>query len=86
MTAIWSLDHQGYPTIGARNVMACIGNFHRIKANADTDEMAKKIEKLVFPSHYHIKVSVAGCPNDCEKGTFHDLRVMGIYKMVYDYR
>ncbi len=77
-------DDEGYPTIGARNVMACIGNSHCIKANANTHEMAKKIEKLVFPSHYHIKVSVAGCPNDCAKGNFNDFGVMGIYKMVYD--
>lgn len=77
-------DDQGYPTIGARNVMACIGNSHCIKANANTHDMAKKIEKLVFPSHYHIKVSVAGCPNDCAKGNFNDFGVMGIYKMDYD--
>ena len=75
----------GYPTIGARNVMACIGNSHCIKANINTHEMAKKIEKLVFPSHYHIKVSVAGCPNDCAKGHFNDFGVMGIAKMEYHY-
>ena len=52
----------GYPTIGARNVMACIGNSHCIKANINTHEMAKKIEKLVFPSHYHIKSLCGGLP------------------------
>ena len=26
----------GYPTIGARNIMACIGNIHCIKANANS--------------------------------------------------
>ena len=75
----------GYPTIGARNVMACIGNSHCSNANINTHEMAKKIEKLVFPSHYHIKVSVAGCPNDCAKGHFNDFGVMGIAKMEYHY-
>ena len=55
----------GYPTIGARNIMSCIGNAHCIKGNANTYELARKIEKLIFPSHYHIKVAVAGCPNDC---------------------
>ena len=77
-------DDKGYPTIGARNVMACIGNSHCIKANANTHELAKKIEKLIFPSHYHIKVSVAGCPNDCAKGNFNDFGAMGVFKMVYD--
>ena len=55
----------GYPTIGARNVMSCIGNTHCIKANVNTYQLARKIEKIIFPSHYHIKVSVSGCPNDC---------------------
>ena len=75
----------GYPTIGARNIMACIGNVHCIKGNANTQELAHKIEKLIFPSHYHIKVAVAGCPNDCVKANFNDFGIMGIYKMNYDY-
>ena len=37
-----------------------------------------KIEKIIFPSHYHIKVSVSGCPNDCGKGHFNDFGIMGI--------
>ena len=75
----------GYPTIGARNIMSCIGNAHCIKGNVNTYELARKIEKLIFPSHYHIKVAVAGCPNDCVKANFNDFGVMGINKMVYDY-
>ena len=59
-------------TIGARNVMSCIGNTHCIKANVNTYQLARKIEKIIFPSHYHIKVSVSGCPNDCGKGHFND--------------
>lgn len=54
----------GYPTIGARNIMACIGNVHCIKGNVNTQDMARKVEKLIFPSHYHIKLAVSGCPND----------------------
>ena len=65
--------------------MACIGNTHCIKGNVNTYELAKKIEKLVFPSHYHIKVSVAGCPNDCAKANFNDFGIMGVNKQVYDY-
>lgn len=74
----------GYPTIGARNVMSCIGNAHCIKGNANTYRLARKIEKLVFPSHYHIKVGVSGCPNDCVKANFNDFGIMGINKQVYD--
>jgi len=54
----------GYPTIGARNIMACIGNIHCIKGNINTQDMAKKLDKVIFPSHYHIKMAVSGCPND----------------------
>ena len=74
----------GYPTIGARNIMACIGGIHCIKANINTQEIAKKIEKEVFPSHYHIKVAVAGCPNDCAKGHFNDFGIVGLTKPIYD--
>ena len=37
-----TVDENGYPTIGARNVMACIGNSHCIKANANTKDLANK--------------------------------------------
>ena len=77
------VDDNGYPTIGARNVMACIGNSHCIKGNVNTKKLADKIEKLVFPSHYHIKVSVSGCPNDCGKGHFQDFGVIGQARMEY---
>ncbi|WP_050637914.1 sulfite reductase subunit C [Candidatus Stoquefichus sp. SB1] len=76
-------DDYGYPTIGARNIMSCIGNAHCIKANANTYQLARKIEKIIFPSHYHIKISIAGCPNDCAKGHFNDFGIMGIAKMEY---
>ena len=77
-------EGKGYPTIGARNIMACIGNSHCIKANINTHELAKKIEKEIFPSHYHIKTAISGCPNDCGKGHFNDFGVIGIAKMQYD--
>lgn len=75
---------QGYPTIGARNTVACIGNIHCIKGNANTSELARKIDKLIWPSHYHIKIGIAGCPNDCVKANFNDFGIMGIHKMEYD--
>lgn len=77
------IDENGYPTIGARNIMACIGNTHCIKGNIDSKELSNKIEKLVFPSHYHIKVSVSGCPNDCSKAHFQDFGILGQSRMVY---
>lgn len=78
------VDDYGYPTIGSRNVISCIGNAHCIKGNANTYKLARKIEKLIFPSHYHIKVAVSGCPNDCSKANFNDFGIMGIHKQVYD--
>jgi len=73
----------GFPTIGGRNIMSCIGNAHCIKANVHTYELARKIEPLVFPSHYHIKMSIAGCPNDCAKAHNNDFGLIGIAKMEY---
>ena len=73
----------GYPTIGARNIMACIGSSHCVKANINTWELARKIEKRIFPSHYHIKIAIAGCPNDCAKGHFNDFGIIGVTKPIY---
>ena len=54
-----------------------------LKANYNTKDLANKIESLVFPSHYHIKVSVSGCPNDCAKAHFQDFGVIGQARMIY---
>ena len=43
------IDDKGYPTIGARNIMACIGNTHCIKGNINTKELASKGRKLNIP-------------------------------------
>ena len=66
----------GYPTIGARNITACVGNYHCICGNCNTFELARKIEPIIFPSHYHIKINIAGCPNDCNKA-HHPERCIG---------
>ncbi len=66
----------GYPTIGARNITACIGNYHCICANINTFELARKLEKIIFPSHYHIKINIAGCPNDCNKAHLCDFGII----------
>jgi anaerobic sulfite reductase subunit C len=74
----------GYPYIGPRNIMACIGGIHCIKGNINTQDMAHKLEKIIYPNPYHIKISVAGCPNDCAKGHFQDFGIIGCTKPVYD--
>lgn len=73
----------GYPTIGARNISACIGNYHCICANINTFALARELEKIIFPSHYHIKINIAGCPNDCNKAHLCDFGIIGVGKMVY---
>ena len=73
----------GYPTIGARNITACIGNYHCICGNINTFELARKLEKIIFPSHYHIKINIAGCPNDCNKAHLCDFGIIGTYKFDY---
>ena len=73
----------GYPTIGARNITACIGNYHCICGNCNTFELARKIEPIIFPSHYHIKINIAGCPNDCNKAHLCDFGIIGVARMTY---
>lgn len=73
----------GYPTIGSRNIVACIGNQHCIKANINTTRLARKLEKVVFPNNYNIKLNISGCPNDCSKATFSDFGVIGTTRPNY---
>lgn len=74
----------GYPHIGPRNIVACIGGEHCIKANINTQEIARKIEPLIYPSPYHVKVCISGCPNDCSLAQFHDIGIVGVTLPVYD--
>lgn len=78
----WDSDG-GYPTIGARNITACIGNYHCVCGNINTFELARKIENLIFPSHYHIKINIAGCANDCNKAHVCDFGIIGEAKLDY---
>jgi len=73
----------GYPTIGARNITACIGNYHCVCGNSNTFELARKIEPIIFPSHYHIKINISGCPNDCNKAHMCDFGIIGAARMTY---
>lgn len=74
----------GYPAAGTRNITACIGNQVCPKAQYNTTALAKKIEKEVFPSDYHFKIAITGCPNDCMKVRMHDFGIIGMTYPVYE--
>ena len=74
----------GYPYLAPRNIMACIGGIHCIKANVNTQNLARKLEKVIYPNPYHIKIAIAGCPNDCAMAHFQDFGFIGSTDPVYD--
>ncbi|MGL4403820.1 MAG: sulfite reductase subunit C [Fusobacteriaceae bacterium] len=74
----------GYPAAGTRNITACIGNSVCPKAQYHTTEFARKIEKDVFPSDYHFKIALTGCPNDCIKARMHDFGIIGMTYPQYE--
>jgi anaerobic sulfite reductase subunit C len=76
--------NEGYPAAGTRNVTACIGNRVCPFANYDTTALATRIEKAIYPSDYHVKVAVTGCPNDCIKSRMHDFGIIGMTEPQYD--
>lgn len=77
-------EDKGYPAAGTRNVTACIGNRVCPFANYDTTALAARIEKAIYPSDYHVKVAVTGCPNDCIKARMHDFGIIGMTEPQYD--
>jgi anaerobic sulfite reductase subunit C len=74
----------GYPSAGTRNVSACIGNRVCRFANTDTTVLAQKIEKVIYPNDYHLKVAVTGCPNDCIKAHTQDIGIISSVMPEYD--
>lgn len=68
---------EGYPAAGTRNISACIGNRVCPFANYDTAALAQRIERAVFPNHYHVKIALTGCPNDCIKAHLQDFGIIG---------
>lgn len=74
----------GYPASGTRNISACIGNNVCPFANYNTAELAKKIEKVVFPNDLHFKIALTGCSNDCAKARMHDFGIVGMTMPQYD--
>lgn len=75
---------KGYPSAGTRNVSACVGNRLCRMANADTTALAQKIERVIYPNDYHLKVAVTGCPNDCIKAHMQDIGIVCSVEPKYD--
>jgi anaerobic sulfite reductase subunit C len=74
----------GYLTIGGRNIVACQGSRICQKANTDSTGLAQRLEKLVYPSRYHLKVVLTGCPNDCAKAYMADIGIIGIARIRFN--
>ena len=74
----------GYPSAGTRNVSACIRNRVCSFSNIDTVGLAKKIEGVIYPNDYHVKITITGCPNDCIKAHMQDIGVIGNVVPRYD--
>lgn len=68
----------GYSAAGTRNIASCIGNQVCPNAAFNTTELARKIEKAVFPNDFHFKIAITGCPNDCQKVRMHDFGISGM--------
>lgn len=79
-----AVPEKGYPAAGTRNVTACIGNRVCQFANTDTTALAQKIESLIYPNNYHVKIAVSGCPNDCIKSRMQDLGILSMVRPVQD--
>jgi anaerobic sulfite reductase subunit C len=74
----------GYPAAGTRNVSACIGSRVCPFANYDTTALAQRIERELFPNHYHVKIGLTGCPNDCAKAHMQDFGIIGQARVEID--
>ena len=67
---------KGYEASGTRNIQACIGNNVCPFANYNTAELARKIDKEIFPNDLHFKIACTGCSNDCAKARMHDFGII----------
>lgn len=74
----------GYSAAGTRNIAACIGSQVCQFANYDTSAFSQRIEKVIFPNDYHVKIALTGCPNDCIKARMHDFGIIGMNQPQYD--
>ena len=75
----------GYPAAGTRNVAACVGNRVCPFANYDTTDLARRIEKEIYPNNLHVKIALTGCPNDCIKSRMHDFGIVGMAQPKFAY-
>ena len=75
---------KGYEASGTRNIQACIGNNVCPFANYNTAELARKIDKEIFPNDLHFKIACTGCSNDCAKARMHDFGIIGMTMPQYD--
>lgn len=80
------LEHpqNGYPSAGTRNISACIGDKVCRFANCDAPLLARKIESIIYPNDYHLKVAVTACPNDCIKAHMQDIGIISGVVPDYD--
>ncbi len=76
----------GYPAAGTRNISACIGNNVCPFANFNTTDLARKLEKAIYPNNYHVKIALTGCPNDCIKARMQDFGIIGMAEPEYEYQ
>ena len=74
----------GYPSAGTRNISACIGDKVCRFANCDAPLLAKRIESIIYPNDYHLKVAVTACPNDCIKAHMQDIGIISGVVPDYD--
>jgi len=79
-----AIPEKGYPSAGTRNVSACIGNQACIFATFNTTTLAKKVESVIYPNDYHVKIAITGCPNDCIKAHMQDIGIIGNVVPEYD--
>ena len=68
---------KGYPASGTRNVVACPGQRLCPFGCYDTTDLARKMDKMIFPNHLHVKIAFTGCSNDCGKVRMDDFGRQG---------
>ena len=75
---------KGYPASGTRNVAACPGSRLCPFGCYDTTELARKMDKMIFPNNRHVKIAFTGCSNDCGKVRMHDFGFIGMTEPQYN--
>ena len=75
---------KGYPASGTRNVVACPGARLCPFGCYDTTELARKMDKMIFPNPLHVKIAFTGCSNDCGKVRMDDFGIIGMTEPQYD--